>query len=216
MDVESWRQCAQAIVTSLPVDAQQQNITWSSWIMLITQLESQIDDHLKSSDVRAPDERALDERALDGGDHQDIRGARDSEPTDDTSAISHLWPGALGMRSGQLLASLADTLKNAEGISLCTSGELIWLADQGHGQRGWRSLSIGVGQALESAHISSPPAQSQAISPEHLKTISRKCLRTRLAYDEARLIWRFIQRAHKRGERVFWRPRESDSYWTLA
>ena len=194
--VELWRQSAEALSATIALEehAQARRLTWMSWISLARHLELK---SVKSAEQSAGSEIQLQET---------------DDPVEGVVTHAHfseLWGGTLGARCVDLIAALSELIYDAEGVSMCAAGELIWLADQGGGVSNWRVMTLGEATLTPSQHLGAPPAGAQPLTRDRLSDYVSPTLRTRRAYDEARIIWRFLQRAHLRGARLFWRPRGS-------
>ena len=124
------------------------------------------------------------------------------------SALTDLSRTTLTLRASEIAMLLVQEVRLAQWINMLATGELIWMGSLGGGQRGWRHLKLGIKHALESRHLSEAPEGNHLIQLNDPPVDLFTKLTSRTAYDEARITYRFICRAIKRGERVFWRQSE--------
>ena len=199
--VDEWRCIVDEVsATLLPGPTHTAGFTWGTWMSLVDLFKDQLKEQVESS--------------IDGFLNDDME-----EWSDDEMAllIPTVWSGLLGGRVTQFLIALCQAQELSERISMFAMGELCWLADQGTGLRGWRTLQLGTGRPLKSTHRSEPPHQAQRFTSQHLDELRLPILESRLAYDEARLILRFVGRAQKRNRQIFWRAEDpTASYFALS
>ena len=171
-------------------------------------------------------------------------GAEDADPIRNVCDALQVW-GALAERTGQLLISFAREARFTRRLTRFAGGELIWRADLGQGEWGWRALELGSSRPLQSVALVNAPKiklqdsqvpdikdqdikdqdiknqdiqiqvmQTQNLQDQNTPTPSHRppLILTRLAYDEARILLRFVDRALARSERVYWRetPRDAE------